>query len=199
MRALEKQEEGKYLKDTELIKRCQKGDMNSFSELYEAYKKRAFGTAYLISNQKGIADDIVQEAFIECFRKIRNLKNPETFDVWFYKVLVRTGWRLVKKYNRLILMEELYETEDINSNLHLSETKLDVYEALEKLSLPLKTVVILHYFNDLTIEEISDILGCFRGTVKSRLFNARKQLEKALVGNNTQDKKMFVQVRKELG
>lgn len=186
------------MKDTKLIKRCQQGDLNSFSELYEAYKKRAFGTAYLISNQKGIADDIVQEAFIECYKKIKNLKNPETFDVWFYKVLVRTGWRLVKKHNRLILMEELYETEDLNSNTNIIETKLDVYDALEKLSLPLKTVVILHYFNDLTIEEISNVLGCFRGTVKSRLYNARRMLFKEL-NRDVGDGLSLVYERKEYG
>lgn len=192
------------MKNTELIKRCQKGDLNSFSELYEQYKKRAFGTAYLISNQKGIADDIVQEAFIECFKKIKNLKNLETFDIWFYKVLVRTGWRLVKKHNLFIPiddkdMEELSVTEGLNSNLDISETKLDVYEVLEKLSLPLRTVVILHYFNDLTIEEISDILGCFRGTVKSRLYNARKQLFKVLDGDAKKDGLLWVYERKEYG
>lgn len=187
------------MKDTELIIRCQKGDLNSFSELYQAYKKRAFGTAYLISNQKGIADDIVQEAFIQCYKTIKNLKNPETFDVWFYKVLVRTGWRLVKKHNRFILMEELYETEDLNSTTNISITKLDVYDALEKLSLPLKTVVILHYFNDLTIEEISNVLGCFKGTVKSRLHNARKQLFKALDGDAQQAERSLVYERKEYG
>jgi len=165
----------------DLIKRCQLGDSGSFSELYHLHRKKALGTAYLIANQKGIAEDIVQESFIECFRKIQTIKNPEAFEAWFYKILVRTGWRMVKKHNYFLLMgdqnmEGLSKTMDLNSELDASETNLMVHEALAQLSLPLKTVVILYYFNDMTIEKISKVLGCFPGTVKSRLYNARIQL-----------------------
>ena len=176
--------------NTDLIKRCQLGDLNSYSELYQLYSKNALGTAYLISDRKGIAEDIVQEAFIQCFNKIKSLKIPETFEVWFYKILVRTGWRMVKKYNNFIPMDD--ENMEglsigINSGLDASETSIIVKEALESLSLPLRTVVILYYFNDMTIKEISEVLGCFQGTVKSRLHNARKQLYETLNENEQQE------------
>ena len=176
--------------NTDLIKRCQLGDLNSYSELYWLYSKNALGTAYLISDRKGIAEDIVQEAFIQCFNKIKSLKIPETFEVWFYKILVRTGWRMVKKYNNFIPMDD--ENMEglsigINSGLDASETSIIVNEALESLSLPLRTVVILYYFNDMTIKEISEVLGCFQGTVKSRLHNARKQLYETLNENEQQE------------
>ncbi|WP_319001560.1 RNA polymerase sigma factor [Clostridium sp. CS001] len=74
---------------------------------------------------------MVQESFIQCFHSIKTLKNIKTFDVWFYKIVTRTGWR---------------------------------------------TVIVLYYFNDMTIKDISKVLGCFEGTVKSRLHNAKKQL-----------------------
>jgi RNA polymerase sigma factor (sigma-70 family) len=169
------------LENTELIKRCQRGDLDSFSELYKLYNKKALGTAYLISNNKGIVDDIVQETFIQCFLNIKKLKSPETFEVWFYKILLRTGWRMVKKQNRVISIddgdiEDLSEASGYNSEIHGSETRMVVKIALEKLSLPLKTVVILHYFNDMTIQQISKVIGCFNGTVKSRLHNAKKKL-----------------------
>ena len=191
------------MENTNLIKSCQSGDLDSFNKLYQLYSKNALGTAYLISNQKGIADDIVQEAFIECFKKIKKLKNPEAFEVWFYKLLVRTGWRMVKKYNRFIPMddkniEDMNTTVSLDSKLDASETNMVVNEALEKLNLPLKTVVILYYFNDLSIEEISKVLGCFQGTVKSRLYNARKQLYKALNENKQYDQttNLFVSIKK---
>ncbi|EGW39335.1 sigma-70 family RNA polymerase sigma factor, partial [Desulfosporosinus sp. OT] len=176
------------MENTDLIKRCRSSDPDSFSELYHLHRKKALGTAYLISNQKGIAEDIVQESFIECFQKIQTLKNPEAFEAWFYKILVRTGWRMVKKHNYFLLMgdqnmEELSTTMDSNSELDTSVTNLMVHEALAQLSLPLKTVVILYYFNDMTIEKISKVLGCFPGTVKSRLYNARIQLHDVLDEN----------------
>ncbi|MDQ7094665.1 RNA polymerase sigma factor [Desulfosporosinus sp. PR] len=180
--------------------------MNSFSEIYNLYKKKALGTAYLISNQKGIAEDIVQESFIECFRKIQTIKNPEAFEAWFYKILVRTGWRMVKKQNFFLLMDEqkiegLSTTIDFNSELDNFETNLMVHEALTQLSLPLKTVVILYYFNDMTIEEISKVLGCFPGTVKSRLHKARLLLHGIFKEKefNEPSVSIFFSKRKEYG
>jgi len=139
------------LENTDLIKRCQLGDLDSFSELYSLHRKKALGTAYLICNQKGIAEDIVQESFIECFKKIKNIKNPEAFEAWFYKILVRTGWRMVKKHNIFIPMDDqnmegLSTTMDLHFELDDRETNMMVNEALAQLSLPLKTVVILYYF-----------------------------------------------------
>ena len=192
--------------NTDLIKQCQLVDLDSFSELYHLHRKKALGTAYLISNQKGIAEDIVQESFIECFQKIQSIKNPEAFEAWFYKILVRTGWRMVKKHNYFLLMgdqnmEGLSTAVDFNSELDTSETNLIVHEALAQLSLPLKTVVILYYFNDMTIEKISKVLGCFPGTVKSRLYNARIQLHDVLNENKLKEpaENIFFSKRKEYG
>ncbi|WP_242877686.1 RNA polymerase sigma factor [Desulfosporosinus sp. BG] len=181
------------------------GDLNSFSELYHLYKKKALGTAYLISNRKGIAEDIVQESFIECYKRIQTIKNPDAFEAWFYKILVRTGWRMVKNHNYFLLMGnqtmEVLNAMDFNSEFDNSETNLVVHEALAQLSLPLKTVVILYYFNDMTIEEISKVLGCFPGTVKSRLYNARIKLHDVFNENelNRSADNIFFTKRKEYG
>ena len=168
-----------------LIKGCQLGDMSSFSELYKLYSKPALGAAYLISGNKGIAEDIVHESFLQCFQSIKTLRTIETFDIWFYKVVTRTGWRIVKKHKHTLLFEAT-EAEDTIPDysalreLNFCETKLDINEALAKLSLPLRTVIVLYYFNDMSIKEISKVLGCFEGTVKSRLHNGKKQLKQMI-------------------
>lgn len=182
-----KLERDKNLEKTELIILCQSGDKSSLSELYRLYSKKALGTAYLISDHKGIAEDIMQEAFIQCFNEISTLKNPEKFEIWFYKILIRTGWRMVKKHNYFIPfdtqgIEDISSDMGLNLGLELSDTRLSINQAMEKLSLPLKTVIILYYFNDMSIKEISEVLGCFQGTVKSRLHNAKKQLYCELYG-----------------
>lgn len=194
------------MEDIDLIESCQLGNLNSFSELYQLHRKKALGTAYLISNQKGIAEDIVQESFIECYRKIKNIKDPEAFEAWLYKILVRTGWRMVKKHNHFITMDDqnmegLSTTMDSNSELDASETNMMVNQALAHLSLPLKTVVILYYFNDMSIEKISNVLGCFQGTVKSRLYNARIQLREVFNEDefNQTTTNIFFNKREEYG
>lgn len=167
---------------TTLIKGCQQGDLESFEQLYKDYSKNALGTAYLIAGHKGIAEDVVQEAFFQCYRKIKDLKDPNTFDVWFYKLLLRLAWKMSSKYKHTAPIEEINDKDTYYKNISNEqlETKLIVHEAIEKLSIPLKTVIILYYLNDMTIKQISMVLGCFQGTVKSRLHNAKKMLKKEL-------------------
>ena len=165
----------------DLIHHFQLGDMSSFSELYKLYSSPALGTAYLIAGNKSLAEDIVQESFIQCFHSIKTLKNVETFDVWFYKIVTRTGWRMVNKNKHTLLLDEPETIDtiiDYNAfeKFNSCDANMTTYESLEKLSLPLRTVIVLYYFNDMTIKDISKVLGCFEGTVKSRLHNAKKQL-----------------------
>lgn len=167
----------------DLIKLCQLGDIKGLEELYRQYSSNALGTAYLIAGRKGLAEDIVQESFLQCFHCVKKLKDTKTFDAWFYKILVRTAWRMVWKYNRTTYLDTSSENSisDINnSGLETVDTSIDVYEAIDKLSIQLKTVVILYYFNDMSVKNISKVLDCFESTVKSRLHNARKQLQKYL-------------------
>lgn len=175
----------------ETINRCQLGEKEAFQELVETIEKDALATAYLISGTKGIAEDILQETYIKCFREIKNLHHPEAFKVWFFKILVRTGWEMSKKQSNLIPMDISSENEVLYFNINQCtedifdnyEIKHIVHSAVNNLNSKLKTVVILYYFNDMSIEEISKVLGCVKSTVKSRLFYARAILKKQLGTN----------------
>jgi RNA polymerase sigma-70 factor (ECF subfamily) len=175
------------MEQTELIKKCQLDDFESFNELYGLYSRKAFKTAYFISGNKELAEDIVQEAFTRCFMEIKKLKNPELFNRWFYSLLVRVGWRVSAKQKN-VLSKELHseEIELIKSSentedlIEKKEIHKKVNEALQTLNLTLRTTVILHYYNDLSIKDISKIMDCFQGTVKSRLHTARKLIGKKL-------------------
>lgn len=171
----------------DIIGHCQLGDMDCFEEIYKLYYKKAFGTAYIISGEKGIAEDIVQESFIICYKSIKYLKSPKTFNTWFYKIVLRVSWRLSKKHK--ISCVESYTKDSINfcdincNNNDVAETissKILLRQKIQQLKLPLKTVLILYYYNDMSIKEISKVLDCFEGTVKSRLFKARKILQNEL-------------------
>lgn len=77
------------------------------------------------------------------------------------------------------------------TNFDTYETQLDVNEALNKLSTQLKTVIVLYYYNEMTIKQIAKVLGCFEGTVKSRLHNARKFLQKVLEDGSLENAQSF--------
>lgn len=172
---------------SDIIGRCQLGDIDCFEEIYKLYYKKAFGTAYIISRDKDIAEDIVQESFIICYKSIKHLKNSKTFNTWFYKIVLRVSWRFAKKHKSSCSKDY---TKDLNNfcdsnyiNNDVAETissKILLRQKIQQLKLPLKTVLILYYYNDMSVKEISKVLDCFEGTVKSRLFKARKILQNEL-------------------
>lgn len=174
------------LKDT--IRRCQLGEKEAFKELLQSVEKKALSTAYLISGNRGIAEDILQESYLKCFKEIGKLKDAEAFNTWFFKILVRTGWQMCKKQSEIIPVEIsseneglfYYESKRSDSDIERYELKDMVKSAIDDLSENLKTVVILYYFNDMSIEEIAKVTGCFKATIKSRLFYARSALKKQL-------------------
>lgn len=177
--------------DINLIQRCKEGDLDAFNVLFKKYSVQAVRTVYLITGQKAIAEDIVQEAFIKCYSEIKKLKHPEAFHSWFYRLLTRICWRYCSKEKSNLSTEINYNCKDtISDNYTLSditeksEIRELVNKALDKLSIPLKTTVILYYYNELSIKEISRALGCFEGTVKSRLHNARKLLKKEFLNKD---------------
>lgn len=171
-----------------LLRRIQEGDAQAFEQLVERYSGKALRTAYLITGQKETAEDAVQEAFIQCYLKIHSLRDPADFEAWFYRILARICWRLSAKEKKTVSLDFLSEhgqehmvgedcTEDA---LKTWETRQLLKRALSKLSIPLRTTVVLHYYNDLPIKEIARVLGEREGTIKSRLHAARRQLFDAL-------------------
>ncbi|OPZ93976.1 MAG: ECF RNA polymerase sigma factor SigW [Firmicutes bacterium ADurb.Bin419] len=189
----------------QMINHCQLGDLDSFEKLYILYKNKAMGTAYLIGGSKSIAEDIVLEAFVTCYYQIKNLKNPDVFDIWFYRTLVRIGWRMASKHKNYVGLENTdFEQKDTTGYIGTSDfydksnDRMLVRQAVKKLDPQLKNVVILYYFNEFTTKEIAKILDCFQGTVKSRLYKARKLLEKELK-NCINEENQFETSRKEIG
>jgi RNA polymerase sigma factor (sigma-70 family) len=180
------------LVDFDLINRCKKGDIEAFGLLVEKYNEMAVRTAFMVTGRGDICDDIAQEAFILCFHSLKSLKNAEFFNTWFYKILVRTSWKMASKYKNNVSvdtseMEGILGVFDDNNPASIVETEflsLEISKSIEKLSLPLKTVVVLYYYNGFTIKEISKILDCGQNTVKSRLHKARKKLEEILLKSN---------------
>ncbi len=184
------------------IRRCKLGEKEAFQELLQTVEKKALATAYFLSGKRGIAEDILQETYMKCFMEIDKLKDPEAFKVWFFRILVRTGWKMSKKQSMLVATDITSENEGLFYNekqneeniIDTYETKHIVKSAINNLSENLKTVVILYYFNDMSIEEISKVTGCFKATVKSRLFYARGALKKQL-GDCFENQNHLVEVK----
>lgn len=172
----------------------QQGDFDAFDQIFEKYKNEAVRTAYLITGRKSICEDIAQEAFIQCYKHISDLKNPNGFRAWFFRILTRTAWKYGRSASREIPTENMAErVEESGLNLvserysAVEENRL-LYSEINNLAPKQKTVIILYYFNGLSTKEIAKVSRCLEGTVKSRLFSARKKLKSRLDSVNNSEK-----------
>jgi RNA polymerase sigma-70 factor (ECF subfamily) len=171
----------------ELVNLCRQDNIQAFNSLYNKYSEKALRTVYLIVRNKNIAEDIVQEAFYQCYRDIKKLRKPEMFEAWFKKLLIRICWRLATKERNSIcesLDENIAKNTAVTDPFESYEMNAAVRNAINKLDIPMRTTVILFYYNDMSIKDIAEALNCWQGTVKSRLHNARKYIEKELVREN---------------
>lgn len=177
---------GTVLQERELVVNVQKGDMQAFEQLFELYKSKALRTVYLMTRDKNISEDIVQEVFVSCYTSIKELKNPEYFKTWFYRILTRTTWRYMEKEKRLIPVEDIFEKlenqheKSLLDKLEQKESSNFLYQEILKLQPKLQTTLILYYYQEFSVKEIAQTMGCLEGTVKSRLYTGRRRLKISL-------------------
>lgn len=179
-------------RDAELVARVQSGDVRAYDELVLKYRERLFAIVYNLTSNREDAADIIQDVFIKAFSSITRFKGNSAFFTWLYRIAINTTLSHLKK-NRLRrffslenIQEEGASTEVLESlaakhktekGALLSELQEKLNDALQKLSPKHRTVVILFEIEGLSHQEISDIMGCSVGTVRSRLHYAKQQLQ----------------------
>lgn len=182
--------------DVELIRKWKEGDEDAFSAMYERYRQTAMRTAWLLCHNLADSEDIVQETFVQCYFHIQELKDESRFRPWMLKCLVRTGWKLMKKQKKempeeqmeLHLERERYLESTFSGKTSgeplgeaiAREFSGELTKAVRRLSEKHRLVIVLYYYDELSVHEIAKITGCLEGTVKSRLHFARRQLKKML-------------------
>lgn len=188
------------MEDNLLVQKLKNGDKEAFDSLYEKYKNVALRTAFLIVNNRADSDDIVQEAFVKAYLHIRELKNEDGFRPWLFQIVTRTAWNMGKKKSKEVPDEDILLKVDksgrmnILDDLIISEQSLLIRDIINKLDIKYRTVVVLYYYNQFSTREIAKITECLEGTVKSRLFGARKMIKNAL-GTMEQEEFSYEELR----
>ena len=158
------------MNDKELVSRMQHGDMQAFDELYERYKDDAYRLACLITGSRTDGEDLAQEAFVTCAQSIKSLRDGSKFRPWLLKTLSRAAWKYCRKAKRESALSAVLRTDE----------QRRLYAALDTLDEKRRVTVVLYYFDDRSVREIAQATGVTEGTVKSRLFSARRHLRQAL-------------------
>lgn len=178
------------MKETELVKRLMAGDREAFDALYELYKDQAFRTAWFLSGNRADAEDIVQDTFVKVYVNIGQLKQAEGFKSWFYRILTRTAWKQSDSRKREFPDEEILihadavseASEDGNpEQIFEKEERNKIREIVNGLDEKHRTTLILYYYSECSTKAIASIMGCLEGTVKSRLFSARRKVKTELM------------------
>lgn len=160
------------------VKKAKRGDEKAFQELIHHEKNKLYRMAYMYVKNENDALDIVQDAIYKAFISIKNLKNPQYFSTWLSRILINSALDFIKKNERIILTNEV-DVLPKEQNLRIEE-KMDLTGAIERLDVPYKTVIILRYYQDLTIKQIAEMLHCPEGTIKTRLHRAINLLKSDL-------------------
>ncbi|NMA85942.1 MAG: sigma-70 family RNA polymerase sigma factor [Tissierellia bacterium] len=164
-----------------LIKNLKKGKEEAYIELVELYGNKLLRTLYLMTRDEKEAEDIVQETFIRVFKYIDSFKGDSSLYTWVYRI----SQNIAK--DKLVSQTITIPYEDIEiSSENIEEILVDkinreiLKKELNELNFIYKQVIILFYYEDLSIKEISQILEEKEGTIKSRLSRGRNLLKKAL-------------------
>lgn len=178
--------------DWSYVERVQAGDVAAFDFLVTKYRERLFSIVYNMTSNREDAADLTQEAFIKAFSSIKRFRGKSSFFTWLYRIAVNTTLSQLKKHRlrRFFSLENLHDeatSSEIVETLSeggkaerrslASELQEKLNEALQKLSPKHRTVVVLFEIEGLSHQEISEIMGCSVGTVRSRLHYAKQQLQ----------------------
>lgn len=178
--------------DRKLVLRAQDGDLNAYDELVRRYQERIYATIYHMTANHEDANDLAQDSFIKAYRALKSFKGDSSFFTWLYRIAVNKTINFLKQRKKRIQMSlndldfnaehdpdlvALISEKNPRRDLNLVELQEKLNEAMQKLSHVHRLVVTLHDVQGLSHEEISKIMDCNTGTVRSRLFYARQQLQ----------------------
>ena len=171
----------------DLIEQAKSGCMRAFQQIVETYSHKAFAVAYRILNDKGHAEDCVQEVFIKIHKNIQTFDQRSKFTTWLYSVSVNCAidiQRKLKKHqnNGAEGLEQLEEQVNNNPESTYSNRSLlqSTQRALSQLSEEVRVAFVLRHFEEKSIDEISHILDVNPNTVKNRIFRGVARLREIM-------------------
>jgi len=172
------------MNDCSNVIKARKGNSNAFVELMNACQGYLYKIAFAYMKNEQDALEVVSETVFKAYINIDKLKNPEYFNTWIIKILINLCINKLRVNNHIILIEEYEEIHSNGNGLSNIDLEIprnvDLYNAIDKLDLRSKSIIILKYFEDMTIMQISEILDTPQGTVKSNIHRTLKKLKNEL-------------------
>jgi RNA polymerase sigma-70 factor (ECF subfamily) len=182
--------------DHELVLGAKRGDRDAFRTLFERYHRRALALALGVVRHPDDALDVVQDAFIKAHRYLDKFEGNSSFYTWLYRIVMNLAIDHLRKHRRVKpveLDETRIETDGdepllpriLGGNparaLHDKQVRARIDQALDALSDNHRSVLVMRELEGLSYEEMAQVMGCSKGTIMSRLFHARRNMQKRLL------------------
>ncbi len=182
-------------RERQLIQKAKMGDEKSFESLILGCQGKAYNIALRYLKNEDDAMDALQESFIKIFRHLGSFKEDSRFDTWVYRIVVNTCNDMLRKNSNQKITDSIFKTEDEKDTVieipDLSGSPEEVFDkksktdhiisCLERLNREQKEIIVLRDIHGFSYEEISGILSCSIGTVKSRINRSRLRLREILL------------------
>lgn len=182
------------LLESQLVKLALKGDQVAFAELVELYQEKLYHMAYRMLNNRQEAEDVVQDTFLRVYNNLERYDDTMKFSTWIYRIATNLCIDRLRKRKPIYSLDaESSEYEGLDgysmipsdnrtpeSELLLSETQRIIHQAIDTLPPKYKTVMILRYIHELSLQEVGDILDMPVTTIKTRVHRGREFLRKKL-------------------
>jgi RNA polymerase sigma-70 factor (ECF subfamily) len=182
-------------KDLVLVRRAKRGDYKAFDLLVLKYQSRIAGLALTFVKDRHLAEDIAQESFIKAFKSLESFREESAFYTWLYRIAANTSKNYLTSKKR---KKEYSESEILSSEgasvdifdipggdspeeiLAANNLREMIFESLSNLPEDIRTAISLREFEGLSYEEISEVLDCPIGTVRSRIFRGREIIQEKI-------------------
>jgi RNA polymerase sigma-70 factor, ECF subfamily len=165
-----------------LVQKAKKGEDDAFEQLIGSVRQKLYRTAYSYVRNEQDALDVYQETIYTAYISLKTLKKPESFSSWITKILVFKAIDFIRKESRHFSTddEEMFAKLIAPENGDIILHSMDLSEAFKLLDPNVKTIILLRYYHDMSVKEISAIMKFPEGTVKSHLNRAKKKLRPIL-------------------
>ena len=165
-----------------IVQRCKDGERVAFEELFGVYQPRLKYYVRRLNSENAGVDDILQDVWLKVFKKIHKLKDDRNFAVWLYRIArnkVYDEFRHKDRFARLPEEDEIPVSDSTEPVLDTNDTE-KLHAALNKLKPYHKEVLTLSFIEQMPYQSIAEVVGCSIGTVRSRIFYAKKSLRQEM-------------------
>ena len=183
--------------DAELVAAARRGDRDAFRTLFERYHRKAYALAFGVLRHQDDALDVVQDAFIKAHKYLDKFEGNSSFYTWLYRIVMNLAIDHLRKHRRVkpVELDEQHLEESAGDDTLLpkilggnpgralmdKEIRARIDQALGELSDNHRAVLIMRELEGMSYEEMAQAMGCSKGTIMSRLFHARKNMQRQLV------------------